>query len=305
MHQHAYHPNLGRRLQFSLWLTVAFIIAEVAAGVTADSLALLSDAGHNFTDSLSLLLAWFAFRWQMRPPDKHRTFGYQRAGVLAAFVNAIVLIALSLYIFWESYERFLAPREVAEGVMIVVAATGLVVNLVVMRALHADTHDLNVRGAWLHMAGDALSSVAIIVGAVAIRYTGLNWIDPLLSVLIGALILWSAWGIVRESLEILLEGLPANLSHEEICGVLNDVEGVLDVHDLHVWSLSAADRALSCHALIDDMPPSESRAILARMNDVLEDRFRISHTTIQFEHVECEHAARICTGVHQTIPEIR
>ena len=303
MHQHAYHPNLGRRLQFSLWLTVVFIIAEVAAGVTADSLALLSDAGHNFTDSLALLLAWFAFRWQMRPPDKHRTFGYQRAGVLAAFVNALVLIALSLFIFWESWERFLAPREVAEVVMIVVAAAGLAVNLAVMRALHADTHDLNVRGAWLHMLGDALSSVAIIVGAVVIRYTDLFWIDPLLSALIGALILWSAWGIIRESLEILLEGLPSGLRHDDVYRVLRNVDGVLDIHDLHVWSLSSADRALSCHALIDDMPPSESRAILARMNSVLEDRFHICHTTIQFEHVECEHAARICTGVHAVLEQ--
>ena len=301
MHTHAYSPNLGRRLQFSLWITVVFIIAEIAAGVGAESLALLADAGHNFTDSLALLLAWLAFRWQMRPPDKHRTFGYKRTGVLAAFVNAIVLVGLSLFLFWESYERFLAPRDVAEGVMIIVAAAGVVVNLAVMKALQADTHDLNVRGAWLHMLGDALSSAGIIVGAVVIRYTGLNRIDPLLSTLIAALILWSAWGIIRESLEILLEALPAGLNHEEVSAVLKSVDGVLDVHDLHVWSLSASDRALSCHALIDDMPPSKSRDILTKMNELLEEKFHICHTTIQFEHVECEHAADICTGVHATL----
>ncbi len=305
MHTHAYSPTLGRRLQFSLWITVGFIVVEVIAGVGADSLALLSDAGHNFTDAVALALAWFAFRWQMRPPDAKKTFGYQRAGVLAAFVNALALIALSLFIFWESYERFLAPRDVAEGVMIVVAGAGLIVNLAVMKALHADTHDLNVRGAFIHMLGDALSSVGIIIGAVVMRYTGLHWIDPLLSVMIGLLILWSAWDVLREALDILLEGLPAGLSRDGVCEALKTVDGVLDVHDLHIWSLSSSDRALSCHALVDDMPPSESREILGRMNDLLEDRFNICHATIQFEHVECEHAARICTGVHSTAEPAR
>lgn len=290
---------MGRRLQFSLWITTAFIVVEVVAGLRADSLALLSDAGHNFTDAVALALAWAAFLWQQRPPDPSRTFGYQRSGVLAAFVNALVLIALSLWIFWESYERFLSPRPVEEDLMLWVAGAGLIVNLAVMKALHSDSaHDLNVRGAYLHMLGDALSSVGIVIGAVALKFTDALWIDPALSVLIGGLILWSAWGVFRESMQILLEGLPAGLDRDAVCEALKGVEGILDVHDLHIWSLSSEARALSCHALIEDVPPSESRVILKRMNLLLEKEFQICHTTVQFEHVECEHAEEICTGVH-------
>lgn len=297
MHTHSHSPGTGRRLQLSLWLTAAFIVVEVAAGVTADSLALLSDAGHNFTDSLSLLLAWFAFRWQQLPPDETKTFGYHRAGVLAAFVNALVLVALSLWIFWESYERFRAPQPVGEMVMIVVAVAGLIVNAVVMWALHADAkHDLNIRGAFLHMLGDALSSVGIVIGGVAIAYTDALWIDPLLSVLIGALILWSAWGIIGESLNILLEGSPRGVERSSVQDALRAIEGVSDVHDLHIWSLSSDAHALSCHAVIPDMPPSESRAILARINRTLAEQFRIRHATVQFESSECNSAHEICSG---------
>ncbi len=297
MHTHSHSPETGRRLQLSLWLTAAFIVVELAAGVTADSLALLSDAGHNFTDSLSLLLAWFAFRWQQLPPDETKTFGYHRAGVLAAFVNALVLVVLSLWIFWESYERFRAPQPVGEVVMVVVAVAGLAVNAAVMWALHADSkHDLNIRGAFLHMLGDALSSVGIIVGGVAIAYTGALWIDPALSVLIGALILWSAWGIIGESLNILLEGAPRGVELRSVQEALRSIDGVSDVHDLHIWSLSSDAHALSCHAVIADMPPSESQAILAKINRVLAKQFLIRHATVQFESSECKSAHEICSG---------
>lgn len=297
MHTHSLSEATGRRLQFSIWLTGAFIVVELAAGVTADSLALLSDAGHNFTDTLSLLLAWFAYRWQQRPPDESKTFGYHRAGVLAAFVNALVLVVLSLWIFWESYERFGDPQPVQETVMIVVAAAGLVVNALVMRALHADSkHDLNIRGAFLHMLGDALSSIGIVIGGVVIAYTGMLWIDPALSVLIGALILWSAWGIIRESLNILLEGSPKGLERGSVRAALCSIDGVSDVHDLHIWSLSSNAHALSCHAVIADMPPSESQSILVRINRTLADRFHIRHATVQFESSECQRAHEICSG---------
>ncbi len=300
MHLHAHsHDNAatGRRLQFSLWITAAFIVVELIAGIRADSLALLSDAGHNFTDTLALALAWAAFRWQQLPPDESRTFGYHRAGVLSAFVNALVLVALSVWIFIESYHRFQAPREVQETIMIVVAAAGLVVNLGVMKALHSASHnDLNVRAAYMHMLGDALSSVGIIVGGFAIRYTGAPWIDPLLSVLIGALILWSAYDVIRESLNILLEGLPRGIHHNDVAKALRQIEGVVDIHDLHIWSLSSDAHALSCHAVIEDLPPSESGAILGRMNHLLADRFSIRHTTVQFEHLDCPESFEICCG---------
>jgi cobalt-zinc-cadmium efflux system protein len=294
-HAHTHSQTTGRKLQISLWITVAFIFIELAAGIQAQSLALLSDAGHNFTDSLALGLAWFAFYLQSKPPTDQKTFGYLRAGVLAGFVNAMTLVVLALFIFYESYERFLDPRQVQEEIMIAVAAAGLVVNLAVMWALHADSrHDLNIRGAFMHMLGDALSSVGIILGAIAIFYTGYEWIDPLLSVLIAVLILWSGWDIIREAVNILLEGLPRGITREDVCGAITGVEGVIDVHDLHIWSLSSSSHALSCHTVIDDLPPSASDAILRRINEVLQYRFHIDHTTIQFEHIRCEGAEEIC-----------
>ncbi len=295
MHVHSHAPVV-RKLQLSLLVTVAFIAVEFAAGLTASSLSLLSDAAHNLADALALGLAWFAVFLQRKPPNPTKTFGYHRAGVLAAFLNAASLILLALFIFYESYERLLAPREVEEQIMIYVAAAGLVVNLVVMRALHADSkEDLNIRGAFMHMLGDALSSVGIIVGGLLIARTDWMWIDPVLSVLIGLLILWSGWNVVRESLNILLEGLPVGMSLEEVRGSLRDLDGVLDVHDLHVWSLSSSARALCCHVQIPDLPPSSSERILHRINAVLADRFRIQHTTVQFEHERCEHAQEICS----------
>ncbi len=296
MHDHPHTPTTGRKLQLSLWVTVVFIVVELVAGIKAQSLALLSDAGHNFTDALALGLAWFAFYVQGKPPSETKTFGYHRAGVLSAFVNAMTLVVLALFIFYESYARFLNPRVVSEDIMMVVAGAGLVVNVVVMWALHADSrHDLNIRGAFIHMLGDALSSVGIIIGAVAISMTGAQWIDPLLSVLIGVLILWSGWGIIRESIHILLEGLPKGMKRDVVCEALRSVKGVVDVHDMHIWSLSSNAHALSCHALIEDIPPSASKKILGEMNGILAERFHIHHTTIQFEHIECEHAERICS----------
>lgn len=290
------NAGLDRRLRLSLWVTAAFIVLEFGAGVRANSLALISDAGHNFTDALALGLALFAHRIAGLPPSASKTYGYKRAGVLAAFVNALVLIALSLLIFWESYHRFLNPREVEDMIMLVIAGAGLAVNLVVIKALHSDSrHDLNVRGAYMHMLGDALSSVGIIIGALVIRQTRALWIDPLLSVLIGVLIIWSAWDIIRESLDILLEGAPRGIELAAVTKALRDVDGVIDVHDLHIWSLSSEDHALSCHALIEDMPPSESSVILGRIQSVLLERFGICHATVQFEHIECCGAQQICT----------
>jgi cobalt-zinc-cadmium efflux system protein len=300
MHMHGSHgghdAGLDRRLRLSLWITLSFIVVELAGGIWANSLALLSDAGHNFTDSLALGLALVAHRLGALPPSASKTYGYKRAGVLTAFVNALVLIGLSLLIFWESYERFVNPRAVDEAIMLATAAAGLIANLAVMKALHGDSRrDLNVRGAYIHMLGDALSSMGIIIGALVIAQTQALWIDPLLSVLIAALIAWSAWDVIRESLDILLEGAPRGIELAEVTKALRDVEGVIDVHDLHIWSLSSSDHALSCHALIDDMPPSESSIILGRIQAVLLERFSICHATVQFEHIECCGAREICT----------
>jgi cobalt-zinc-cadmium efflux system protein len=309
-HQHPHVPQpagddgrMKRVLIVSLILTLGFVIFEAAAGFSARSLALLSDAGHNFTDAFALLLAAFGIYWQARPGDHTRTYGYQRAGVLAAFVNALLLVGLAVVLFYESYQRLLHPQPAAAGIMMIVAAVALALNLGIAWALGGHGHhhhDLNVRAAWVHMAGDAASSVAIIGGALLIRYTGWQTIDPVLSILIGIAIVWSGWGIIRDSLNILLEGLPKGLNLKNVSGELSHVPGVIDVHDLHIWSLGSESRALSCHVLIDDMPPSESDSILRRINDVLCDRFRIRHTTIQFEHVKCILAETHCSTAVQT-----
>jgi len=287
VHSH-HHGGTGRVLWWSLIATAAFVLIEFFAGIKAHSLALLSDAGHNFTDALALLLAWFGFYLQAKPADETKTFGYHRAGVLAAFVNALTLVALSVWIFYEGYERLLVPETVHETVMMVVAGAGLVLNGGIMWGLRvAQRHDINIRSAFVHMLGDLLGSIGIVIGAIAIRYTGWQQIDPILSILIGVLIIWTAWDIIKESLNILLEGLPRGLDLQSVAAAMRGVEGVLDVHDLHIWSLGSNTRALSCHVLIRDVPPSESDCTLKCLNEVLAERFRICHTTVQFEHVGC------------------
>ena len=289
MHSHAHsHHGTGSVLSWSLVATSAFVIVEVVFGIRAHSLALLSDAGHNFTDAGAILLAWVGFHMQSKPADEIKTYGYHRAGVLSAFVNALTLLALSAWIFYEAVVRLSQPEPVHENIMIIVAAIGLVVNGSIMLGLRsASRHDLNIRSAFIHMLGDALGCFAIIGGAVAIHYTGWVQLDPLLSILIGVLIVWTAWDIVRESLNILLEGLPRGIHLCDVTTSMRDVAGVLDVHDLHIWSLGSSTHALSCHVLIEDVPPSASDAILQRLNGVLAERFHISHTTVQFEHVSC------------------
>jgi cobalt-zinc-cadmium efflux system protein len=305
LHDHA-TVHTGKVLRLSLAATVVFVLVEVVAGLKANSLALISDAGHNFTDALALLLASFAFRMQAKPADEVKTYGYHRAGVLAAFVNALTLGLLSGYILYESYHRFRSPRQVHETTMLVVAGLGLVVNLAIMWGLRREQRsDLNIRGAFVHMLGDALGSIAIILGAVAIRYTGWQRIDSVLSALIALLIIWTAWEIIRESLNILLEGLPKGMELQTVVEGMKEVEGVLDVHDLHIWSLGSSRHALSCHVLIEDQPPSSSDAILQRLNRVLAERFQVNHTTVQFEHVHCGVSLNGCCLQPEAAPKVR
>ena len=286
MHHHA-HAQTGKVLQWSLAATVLFVVVELAAGLRAGSLALISDAGHNFTDALSLVLAAIGLYLQSRPADSVKTYGYHRAGVLTAFVNALTLVGISLFIFYEAWQRFRHPQPVQEWTMFWVALAAIALNGGVMWGLHRDKdHDLNIRAAFMHMLGDAVSSLAIVLGAVVIHYTKWTVVDPALSVVIGAFIIWTAWDIIKESLNVLLEGLPRGMELAEVTAALMRIEGVIDVHDLHIWSLGSSAHALSCHVLIQDMPPSESNSILDRINQLL-CKFEIHHTTIQFEHSKC------------------
>lgn len=292
MHVHAAPAgkSAGRTqsvLRFSLVATLAYVVVTLVAGLRAHSLALLSEAGHNASDFLALLLSFVAVYFQTRPADPARTFGYQRAGVLAAFINAATLIGISLWIAAAAIHRFTAPVAVHPRTMMIVAAAGVVMNGVIATMLWGVARDVNMRSAFLHMAGDTLSTAAVIAGGAAIFFTGHYWIDPALSLIIAALILWSSWGIVRETLNILLEGTPHGIELAEIRAGMEQISGVLNVHDLHCWSLGSQSRALACHVTIADIPPSESACILEKLNHVLRDHFNICHSTIQFEHENC------------------
>jgi len=291
MHVHLGNGESGgpsRVLKVSLFVTVAYIVLLVVSGIRAHSLALLSEAGHNLTDLLALVLSLTAVYLQNRPPSATKTYGYHRAGVLAALINAVSLVAVSFIVFYEAFRRIQNPEHVRAGLMIGVAAAGVVMNGVIALLLYRSSRDVNIRSAFLHEIGDTLSTAAVIVGGWVILMTGQYWIDSALSFGIGALILWSCFGIVRETLNILLEGTPRGMSLDHIGTAIRGIDGVNDVHDLHVWSIGSETHALSCHISIADIPPSASERILRDVKERLHREFRIDHTTIQFEHAECE-----------------
>ena len=280
-------------LQVSLAVTIVYVLLLVVAGIRAHSLALLSEAGHNLSDFLALLLSLVAVYLEGRPPSATKTYGYRRAGVLAALVNALSLVAVSFFIFYEAFQRIQHPEHVRAGVMIIVAAAGVVMNGVIALLLWRsgrDGQDVNLRSALLHEVGDTLSTAAVIVGGLIIYWTGQYWVDAALSFGIGALILWSSFGIVRETCNILLEGTPRGMSLEAVQSEMLKVDGVSDVHDLHLWSIGSENHALSAHVKIADMATSESDSILREINEKLGRGFGIQHTTIQLEHVICETA---------------
>jgi cobalt-zinc-cadmium efflux system protein len=283
-------PNrrMQRVLQFSMALTFAYVVATFFFGLRAHSLALISEAGHNVSDLLAILLSFVAVYFQARPATEEKTFGYQRAGVLAAFVNAVTLIVLSAWIAVAAIHRLSAPVAVQPRLMMYVAAAGVLMNGTVATLLWRFSGDVNIRSVFLHMLGDTLSTAAVIAGGAAILLTGMTWIDPLLSIIIAAMILWSSVGIVRETLNILLEGTPRNMRLGAVREAMQSVPGVVNVHDLHVWSLGSRSYALASHVTIGEMPMSECSGILEGINCALRNRFHIHHTTIQFETRGCE-----------------
>jgi cobalt-zinc-cadmium efflux system protein len=287
---HASHggERTSKVLRISLVVTLAYIVLLVIAGIRAHSLALLSEAGHNLSDLVALLLSLVAVYLQARPPSATKTYGWHRAGVLAALLNAGSLVVIAFFIFYEALRRLRNPQPVHAGLMMGVAAVGVVMNGVIALMLYKSHRDVNIRSTLLHEIGDTVSTAAVIAGGWAIMATGQYWIDPALSFGIGALILWSGFGIVRETLNILLEGTPQGIKLERVTAVICAVEGVNDVHDLHVWSIGSETAALSCHISIADIPPSVSERILREVKERLHQEFHIDHTTIQFENVVCE-----------------
>jgi cobalt-zinc-cadmium efflux system protein len=288
VHVHAGNEKTSRVLRVSLAVTAAYIVLLVVAGIRAHSLALLSEAGHNLTDFVALLLSLLAVYLHSRPPSATHTYGYHRAGVLAALVNSASLVVISFAIFYEAVRRIQHPQPVQAHLMMWVAAAGVVMNGAIAFMLYRSDRDVNVRSALVHEIGDTLSTAAVIAGGWAILATGQYWIDPALSFGIGALILWSSFGILRETLNILLEGTPRGMKLERVAAAICEIDGVNDVHDLHVWNLGSETSALSCHISIADIPPSASERILRDVKERLHHDFRIDHTTIQFENVVCE-----------------
>jgi cobalt-zinc-cadmium efflux system protein len=282
-HGHA-HPALRPSvLGWAMAATLALVAAEVVGGILGRSVALLNDAVHNLSDVPALGISWLAMRWAERPADSEKTYGYHRAGILAAFTNAILLVVLSLWLGYEAIERLRAPVTVVESWMIWTSLAALVVNGGITLALVRGRRDLNLRSILIHNFGDALSNIAIIGGAILIGITGAHWIDPLLGLAIGLLVLWSSIGILRQSAHILLEGRPPEMRVEEVARVILTVPGVQEVHDVHIWSLGGGHNALSLHARIPDMHMDECERILTSIQEKAAKDFGIDHTTVQFE----------------------
>ena len=293
------HSTAGieKRFLLSIGLTAAILVAEVIGGLWTGSLALLSDAAHVFMDIFALGLSFIALRLSALPADDRHTFGYHRLEVLAALTNGITLGAIAVGIFSEAWQRWQSPGDIKSSQMLVIAAIGLVVNLIVAWVLGGHDHqagehnhahkDLNVHSAFLHVLGDAISSVGVILAAIVIGATGWMWLDPLMSVVIGVLILFSSVRVLRSSLHILIEGVPEGLSLKEISRAVTNVAGVSEVHDLHVWSLCSGHTALSAHVTVQDQSLLDSNGVMAEIKRSLLDDFHIEHTTIQFECAAC------------------
>jgi len=263
--------------------TLGLVAAEVVGGLLGHSVALLNDAVHNLSDVPAIGISYLAMRWAERPADSEKTYGYWRAGTLAAFTNAVLLVLLSGWLGWEAIERFRNPVTVVESWMIWTSVAALAVNGGITLALVRGRRDLNLRAILIHNFGDALSNIAIIVGAVAIGLTGAKWIDPALGLAIGLLVLWSSIGILRESAHVLLEGRPKEMEVEEVARAILTVPGVQEVHDVHIWSLGGGHNALSCHARVPDMHMDECETILASIKEKVHHDFGIEHVTVQLE----------------------
>ena len=306
-HDHAHHGAHGqshvpagvseRTLRAALVLTLAFVTLEALAGWFGPSLALLSDAGHNLQDAVALGFSWYALSIASRRSHHGMTFGYHRVGVLAALANAVSLACIGLFLGWEAVERIRQPPDVNAPLMIVVAAAAIVVNVVIGVWLHAGSkQDINIRGAYLHQLGDAASAAGVVVAGVLVETTGQSLADPIVSLLIAGFILYSSYGVLRESATVLLEGTPTGTDMPGVIGAIKGVPGVLDVHDLHVWMVGPGVVACSCHIIVAEQSVREGQQVLRAVVEDLKHRFHITHTTVQVEVEGCEDNDMYCVA---------
>ncbi len=290
-HSEASHSgSIGNRpLKIALAIVLVIMVAEVIGGILSNSLALLGDAGHMLVDALALGLSLFAIAIASRPATSSKTFGYHRVEIMAALVNGSTLVLVSLWIFYEAYQRFLNPPLIKTPIMLLVATIGLVANIAGILLLRRASHrNLNIKAAFWHIIGDTISSVGVIIGGVIISITGWGTVDPVIAVFIGGIILWGAVRIVRESTDILLEAVPRHVEVGEVIEILKKVPGVEDVHDMHIWTITSGIHALSAHLLIGDRMVSRSKEIVEAVNQDLTRHFDIAHTTLQLECEKCE-----------------
>ena len=285
MDESTHHPKTLQTLKIGFTIALTVALVELVGGVWSNSLALLSDAGHVFIDALSLGIALFALKMAGRRHTPTLTYGYHRVEILAAFVNGATLIGVSAIIFYEAYRRFYEPPQVSFDMMIIFASVGLVANLVMIKILAKHSNEsLNVRGAFLHVVGDTLASVGVIAGGVAIAFTSLNLIDPLVGVFIGSLILRNAIKLCKDCVRIFLEGAPKEIDVMKVKNEIEGIEGVEEVHDLHVWTITSGMNAMSGHIVVMDQMLSQSQVILSRINNMLRTKFGIGHSTLQLEN---------------------
>ena len=295
---HAHNHDVGttgRRLILSIAVTAAFVVGEAIAGYFAHSLALLSDAGHNFSDALALVFSWYGIWMAQKPSTAKRTFGHHRVGILTALVNSVSLVVIALLIFWEAIARLRHPEPVRSTPMIIVALVAVLMNTLISLWLRgAARKDLNVRSAYLHMLGDAVSAAGVVAAGVVVAVTGASIADPLVSILIALLILWSSWTILKESVNVLLEAIPEGLNMEAVEQAISGVAGVEAVHDLHVWTVGSGIIACSCHITVEEQSVRSGQNVLRAVAEELEHEFGITHTTIQVEAEGCEENDMYC-----------
>ncbi|MEE9552712.1 MAG: cation diffusion facilitator family transporter [candidate division Zixibacteria bacterium] len=291
---HKQGSGVEKKLLWAFFITFGIFITEVIGGFISTSLALQSDAGHLLGDVMALGLSLIAIRIARRPPSPRRTFGYQRAEVFAAIINGVTLTVLSGYIFIEAYHRLIEPEPIRSMLMLTVAIIGLAGNSIVIFRLHGHAKEnINVRAAFLHVLGDMLASVGVVIGGLIMLFTGNYLADPIISFFIGIIILFGAFSILKEGANILLEGVPGNIDYTEIKTAMENIDGVSSVHDLHIWTISSSNLVLSAHVSVPDQPTHNSQRILKSVSDFLKDKYRIQHATLQ---IECECCAETDCG---------
>jgi len=286
-HHHSTETS-GTRLLITIILNFIITIAEIIGGIISGSLSLISDALHNFSDGIAVIISYIAIRLNRKPKNTHFTFGYKRAEILAAIFNASVLIGISLFLFFEAYNRFTNPQEIKGGLMIIVASIGLTANFIGTMLLKSGSKDnINIRSAYLHLLSDAVSSMGVIIGGVFIYVYNVYWIDPILTVLISIYIIKESWVIVKEAITVLMMAAPSDISIKDVENEITNLEGILNIHHVHFWSINEKDIHFEAHIEVDDILVSKTENKISDIEKLLHDKFDINHVTIQFESGRC------------------